>query len=254
MVLAASDLKLYAAASMPIDDASTTGGVIDPTTRIVFDDPNTANMISGVPYFSSSLASDTQSFCVTGRDMAKAMMTQYTALNGTSATSGSPANSFSEIILCSGIHNGTVTVKAPGNVTILTMESGVNCVRKPFYNLQFTATGKTFYEKIFLKNTNSVDLLQDAWIIQQSDPSGKMSFAIASGQNDANTVANRLTAPVGNSISASGFSTAPKNLVPGTADLRAGSGIGIWLKTVLTGTESSFKALYTTQASGTIIT
>jgi hypothetical protein len=247
MALQSTDLKLYGSANMPTADTGTCGGAIDTTTRVVFDDTTLPNAMNSKVRYYSSLASDNYQMCIVGRDVGRILASESIALNGASHVSGTLL--FSEILVCSGNHNGTITFQdQTTQTTFLSMESGVNAVRKPFYNLQFTTAGKTAYEKVFLKNTNTTEVLQNAWLLESADPSGKLTFALASGQNDNASSTNRLTAPT--YIMESGFSSLAKP-VPGT-NLNAGSGIGIWVQTTLTGTECSFKSTYTIQASGLI--
>jgi hypothetical protein len=188
--------------------------------------------------------------CVVGRDPSRILCSESLVLDGTNHVSGEVT--FSEIILCSGHHNGNVVFQdQTTTTTFLTVESGIYCVRKPFYDLQFTSVGKTAYEKVFLKNTNTTEALQNVWITETADPSGKLEFALASGQNDSYSVANRLSAPT--YILASGFTSIAIPFLDTWPHLYPGSGIGCWLKTILTGDEHSFKSTYTIQVSGTIV-
>jgi len=236
MPFKSTDLKMYSSANMPKNDTDTCGGVIDTTTRIVFNDITLPNMFNSKVRYYSDEAADNTVICIVGRDVSRVLCSQSLTLNGLNHVSGT--TTFSEIILCSGNHNGSVTFDDQDTTTtFLIMESGVNCVRKPFYNLQFTNVGKTAYEKIFLKNTHFTEALQDAWIIETADPSGKLEFALASGQNDSETTTNRLTLPT--TIAIDSFSSSNKAITD--THLYPGSGIGIWLKTTLDGIEGSFK-------------
>lgn len=249
MPLAATDLKWYGSSNMPRNDSDICGGLIDVSTRVVFDNTTLPNVLNGLICMYSSLAEDTGAFKVYGRDTSKVLNSENFTLNGVTQVSGSVT--FSELLMCSGAHHGTLTIQdQTTHTTIIAMESGVNILRKPFYDLKFNTGGKTAYEKIFLRNNHATDALQDVYLTETSDPSGCLTYAVASGQNDSGTTSNRLTLPT--SIAAASF-TSSTSTIPGT-HLYPSSGIGCWLKLSLEGTMHTFASTYTIQSSGTIVT
>lgn len=248
MALTSADLKWYGSTNMPINDTDAAGGLINLSTRVVFDNTTLTNTLNDYLRMYSTLAEDTGTFKVYGRDASRILNSETFTLDGANHISGVVL--FSEILMCSGNHHGTLTIQSQtAPATIIAMESGVDIMRKPFYDLRFTSAGKTAYEKVFLKNTHATDALQDAYLIENSDPSGKFTFAVSSGQNTSDLATNRITLPT--DIAAGSF-ISTSILIPGT-HLYPGSGLGVWLKTDLTGTEHSFKTTYTLSTSGTII-
>lgn len=81
-----SNLRFYGSANMPDVDGATTGGAVDFTTKIFFDDitPN------GLMDYVSSSASDTAAtITITGRDATGVIVTETKTLTGTTPVNGS---------------------------------------------------------------------------------------------------------------------------------------------------------------------
>jgi hypothetical protein len=152
-------------------------------------------------------------------------------------------------LVASQSHSGTITFRNTAGSGLATMESGVDTIRRPFYNVAADAAGgstRNFYEKFFLKNKSTTNALLDAVIIESSDPSTKLTFALQSGINDVHQVANRETAPT---TSVTAFSSSAKN--PSGSIINTGVAIGIWLNLTLNAGDTPAKTTYTLQASGT---
>jgi hypothetical protein len=251
MSILASELIFYGSANMPEADGNTAGGAIQTATRVIFDSATLANAPSGALGCSSSDADDTtQTLTITGRDAAGIIVTEALSLNGVTNVSGTQY--FERILkaVVDDAHNGTVTLRDKESATIVAIESGVLTVRRPFYDVSSDAVGgseRNYYEKIFLKNTNDALALLSPTISESADPSENLTFAVANAQNDAETVANRQTAP-----SEVGSFSSDAKTIPNT-NLPAGSGVGIWMKLTLAAGEAAAKTTYTFGVTGTSI-
>lgn len=253
MGLNASGLILYGSVNMPEADGLTAGGAITGNIKVVFDNADKTNVPSGQLGLNSSLAGDTSQVWFYGRNAGGNLINEMVTTNGITTVSGTLV--YERLLKVAatgtGFHNGTLTVRDFQNQTVVTLESGIHSVRRPFYGVSAEAAGganKDYYEKVFLKNSDSTYALLGAQLHETSDPSNKIVFALSNAQNDTETVASRLnTAPT----LVSAFSGLGKS-VPGT-DLNAGSGIGVWLKLTLNAGDVAAKTFYTIQASGSSI-
>lgn len=133
-------------------------------------------------------------------------------------------------------------------------------VRRAFYNAASDVPGgssRTYYEKVFAVNNNTVTALTAAAISKQADPSaGTLQFALCNALNDTATVANRQTAP-GSGITAFSSGAAPQSInVPSPQNLPSGAAPnaagaqGIWLSLLLTAGLAAAKTSFTLRAQG----
>lgn len=269
MSVVSSDLVIYGAANIAESDSGTMGGAIDTTVRYVFNsatlvnDPTASGGDGELTVVSDNVA-DTMNITVTGRNASGSIVSQTIALNGTTVVDIT-TNTFERLLkveLASSAA-GTVTLADNANGagtignTIVTIETGVTEIRTPFYNVSADVSGgsaRTFYEKVFLKNNNSTNALLSTVIVESADPSSNVTFALEDAVDDTGTSTNRVTAPSASEIGASGFDSADKTMSTetdaSTADLAAGSAIGIWLALTLAAGASAAKTTYTLQAQG----
>lgn len=251
MSVSASDLVFYGSASMPEDNSTTSGGAIDTTTKIIFTDIASTDQVTAI---SSAAGDTTQTVTVYGRNAGGTIVSEGLSLNGTNRVTGAVAFERILKVVVNAAHTGTITVtqdNSPTFTSIGTLESGVLTLRRLFYDSASDASGgssRDFYEKIFLKNTNSTFTLSNAQIAEQADPSGNMTFDLEDAVNDNNSVASRLnTAPTGMS---SLFNGSTKT-VPGGGNLITSAAIGIWVKLTLAAGTAAAKTTYTLRATGT---
>jgi hypothetical protein len=127
----------------------------------------------------------------------------------------------------------------------------VNYVRRPFYNVSSDVAGgvtKNYYEKVFIKNTNTVNNLLEASVYELTGGlASSVSWALDLVQNGTTSVASRRTAPaagVGTFVTDQTLSG-----IPG-GDLSSGSGIGAWLNLTLAAGTAATKDIYTLAVSG----
>jgi hypothetical protein len=251
MSIVSTDIKIYGAANIAEDDVSIHGGAIDTTVKYVFDDSTLTNTLNDKVSVSGSLADDTtQVITITGRNTGGSIISENINVNGLTSVDGN--STFERLLKISidAVHNGSINIlKQTGGTLISSIESGVLSVRRPFYNVSSDVTdgeSRDFYEKLFIKNTNTVNSLLNATIAESGDPTGYITFDLEDAVNDNNSVASRLNTAPTNMLGT--FTSATKN-VPGT-DLPAGSGIGIWLKMTLPAGAVAGKSTYTIGAAG----
>jgi hypothetical protein len=249
MSVVASDIVFYGSANMPENNTDASGGAIDTTTKVVFDDIAATDNVTVI---SSNAGDTTQTVTITGRDGTGAIVSEALSLNGTIRVVGS--QSFERIlkIVVDGAHSGTITVtrdNGPTYTSIATLENGILTVRRLFYDSAADAAGgstRNFYEKIFIKNNNSTTALSNAVVKENSDPTGNITFDLEDAKGDNNSATNRLTAPTGMLGS---FDNNDKS-VPGS-NLGSGEAIGVWLKLALTAGASAAKSTYGLRLTGT---
>lgn len=220
MPVVASELIAYASLNMPEDDTATSGGAIDPDTRVVFDQIVVDDTLRAV----SSNASDTATVTIEARLPNGTVVSEAKALTGTTDISFNTLGTVDRVlqVTLSADAAGIVTIKTSVGTVIGTIPIG----ERGFLAVHREATGSSsstqdFYYKIFLKNTNSTFTLQSGVVTLVEDPPSRVTFALAAAINDSGSVSNRKTSP------GLTFNTAQKS-VPAT--LTAGAAIGVWLK------------------------
>lgn len=242
MSIVSSDLVFYAAASMPSDDVSTSGGAIDTLRRLDFTQISSAEKIK----FSSSNAGDTtQTLTLTGRDSTGALVTETLSLTGT--TNVISANTYERLLKAelSATCAGTVTVQGNTSSTVFrAIPAGERGFMAIFRQLASDpASAKDFYCKGFWKNTNGTLTLTSASVAQNADPSSVITHALDASVGASTSVANRLTSP--------GFTfDDTAKTVPGGGGLAAGAAIGVWLDLHLAINAAALKTSYTTELDG----
>ncbi len=252
MAVAASDIVIYGAANIAQSDGATTGGAIDPTIRYIFDDALSANTLDDTVGCVSDDAGDLDLLLhITGRNTAGSIVSDRIRTNGlTAVTSGT--QSFERIlhVSLSGIsHTGNITITGVSNGSgIATMDSGVNEVRRPFYDVAADSLGgsqRDFYEKVFIKNDSITNSLLAAQVVETGDPSGVITFALEDAVDLTGSISTRLdTVPTGVTAFSDGTI-----LVPGT-DLAAGTAIGTWIKMILPDGAIATKTTWTLNVNG----
>lgn len=250
MSVVASELIVYAAASMPDTDAGVNGGAIDPLRRLAFTQISANDDIEAV---SSAAGDTTQTVTVEGRNAAGAIVSETKTLTGTTAVIFSTIGVIERVLKVemSATAAGTVTIRrSPAGATLATIPIGERGFLAPFRKCASDPSVlKNYYCKCFVKNTNATLALLSAVVKQNADPSGKITHLLASAVNDSATAADRLTAPsAANTLDPDTFDDTDKN-VPGT-DLAAGAAIGVWLRLQLAAGDAALKSTYTLEING----
>lgn len=246
MAILSTELIAYCAASMPIDDTSTSGGAIDAKNRPVFTQFGANALLS----LTSTSASDTGNVTVNGRLASGALDTETYALTGTTEKMGAKTWERVLSVTMAADAIGTVTAKqGSGGSTIGTIAIGERGFRALFYDSASDPVAtKTRFEKIFWKNTNGSLSLTSAAMKLTADPSAKIRIGVAATIGDSGSVANRLTSP--------GVTFVDDNVsqnINATPTLASGSAIGVWIEQALGIGDSPVRSTFTTQLSGNTV-
>lgn len=242
MSIVASDLVAYASTNMPNDDVSTSGGAIDTLRRIDFTQMSSNGTIKVV---SSNAGDTTQTVTITGRLADGSIASETLNVNGTTGTSST--NTYERLLKAelSATCTGTVTVSNnTGSVTLRTIPAGERGFMAIFRQLASDpSVAKDFYCKFFWKNTNGTLALTSSQVVENADPSGKITHALDASLNASTSVANRTTSP------GFTFDNTAKN-VPNSQNLSSGSAIGVWLNLHLLANDAALKTTYTSELDG----
>jgi hypothetical protein len=249
MPIAATDIVVYASASMPDADTGANGGAIDPLRRIAFTQPAANDTVQVV----STAAGDTQTITVEGRNAAGGIVTETKALTGVTPITLSVLGTIERVLKAELASNaiGIVTVKrTTGGAVIGTIPVGergfMGLFRKAASDPSVT---KNYYTKVFVKNIHGSLSLLSALIKQNADPDARVNHLLATAINDSATAADRVTAPsAANTQDPDTFDDTDK-AVPGT-DLAAGAAIGVWMRLQLPAGDAAHKSTYTLEVAG----
>lgn len=259
MSVTSGDIKIYGSQYMQEDDLGIQGGDIALDTLVLFDNAILANYPSGAISVVSNLSTDSGSISIIGRNTGGSIISGAIDMTGSEPATG--LLSYERLLKIIALaHSGTVTVKDSGNNIITTIPSGISYVRRPFYNVAADIEGgssKTYYEKIFIRNNNTLNDLLNAGIAElQTGLYNQISFALENYCNfnasySANTSTNRLTAPTVD-LHPSGFDSNVKLLIEDT-NLQATGAIGVWLALTISPGASAEKNVYGLAVSGSTI-
>ncbi len=253
MSILSTELIAYASANMPEDDVSPYGGAINTGVKVTFTDiAATDNIV----VYSSATGDITQVVTIHGRKADGTVIDVNLNVAGTGKISTSPSG-YERLMAATinGAHVGTITVARDNNPTydtIGTMEPGVTGIRRLFNKAFSSTTAKDYYEKIFIKNTNTSLALLGATISEVAGGGAALvDFCLESGDNGNASGANRLTAPA-SGATLSGLRVFDSNTkpVPGT-DLASSGSVGVWVHLPLASGAAAQKNSYTLQIDGT---
>lgn len=245
MSIVTTDLICYGCASIPVDDASTTGGAIDITRRPVF-----TQFTSSAKLALISDGSDTRNVTIAGRDSTGALSTEVVALtNAVEVLSVNTYERIQSVNAASSSGTRTVTLKqGTGGTTIATIPVNEVGVYMMFQN-SFSSTGtQVRTEKLFWKNTNGTLTLTSSTVTLTADPDAKITIALAASLNDSTTISDR-TQSTGLTFSDDGVALS----LPSSGNLAAASRIGVWIKQTLGASDPALKSTFTTQLAGNSI-
>jgi hypothetical protein len=244
MPVAASDLVAYAAASMPDDDVSTSGGAID-LLRYVDFTPIAAD--DDLEVVSDDAADTTQTATLEGRLADGSLGSEVVTLDGTTPVVFSTLGVIERVLSfeLSTAAAGTVTLRrSVGGATVRVLAAGQRGFVSMFRKAASEANPTDRYEKFFWKNEHATLALASAEVKQSADPQATITHALATAVDDTGSVTNRKTAPAGLV-----FDDTAKT-VPG-GSLGAGETIGVWLRLTRAGDAPAVKDTYTSEIAGT---
>ncbi len=245
MAIASTDLVAYAAASRPEDDASTTGGAIDPSMRVSFTQLAANDTLRA---FSSSAGDTTQTLTVRGRNAQGELVECTAELNGTDLIPLSPTTTFERVIdaVLDGVCVGDVVLeRVTGGTDVGIIPPGEIGFTQLFISAASESSQAVRYEKCFVKNNHGTLSLTQAVVQCTADPAGKIEVGLSATKDDTATVANRKTAPGGISFVTENTPIAVEDDV-----LMAGEGVGVWVKQTLDAADSPVRSSFTVQVSG----
>lgn len=251
MPIAASDIVVYGSATMADDDSTLNiGGAIDTSVRLVFSDIVATDTVE---ILSDNAGDTTQTVTIYGRDSGGTLVSDALSLNGTTVVTST--QSFERItkVTVSAAHTGTITVRDTAtDTTIAAIESGVLTIRRPFYAAAAEASGgaaRDYYEKVFIKNNHGTLALTSSTIAEQTDPSGKVTFALEASLNGSDTNGAGNNRQTVGSLSGYTFDSTTKN-VANSQSLTAGAAQGVWLKLSLAAGDAANNTSYTLRVAG----
>jgi hypothetical protein len=243
MAVQESDLIVYCAANMPNDGVSTVGGALDTGARPLEDSFGATAVLAAV-----GEAGEARNLTVTGRLATGSVASEVVPLDGTNEVLSS--NSYERILslvldASSGVRSVQCKQGSGGTVRHTINPDETKAYRLFRQSTADSATPQTWYEKLFILNTNGVDDLLNAVVDLDTDPSGNLAFDLAAAKDDAVTSTNRQTAPAG----ASWVEEGNPQAVPGT-DLNSGEAIGVWLRLSLSAGEAGSKSTAPVKITG----
>ncbi len=247
MAIAASDLKLYASADTPEDDATQAGGAIDEARRLDFTQI-AAN--DDLEVLSGSAGDTSQTATLTGRNTAGAIVSEGVTLTGTTAAIFSTIGVVERVIKfeLSATAAGIVTVRrSVAGATVRTVPIGERGFEILFYDSASESGSTIRYQKGFYLNDHATLTLNVAKVQLTADPDSIMDFALGSAKDDSETTTNRKTAPA----AVSSFDDTQKN-VPATT-LEAQSRIAVWFRMQLPADDSPHRTTATSELTGTSV-
>ena len=256
MAFAGTDIVAYLSANRPENNASTSGGAIDATMRLI--DRTVAFDINGASGdkidLVSSSASDNSGVTATleGYAVDGTWISEARTLNGVGHVQSTATFHHLLRIELSANAVGNVTVaryNAAAPVTLFTIPIGEQGAAAMFLKIAAEAGGGatvTAYEKLFLKNTNAIFGCVSSIFYCGTNENSRLTFALecaggtgAAYQVDGGTesVANRVTAPNGGgTYTFAAAATVGAGLAMGDAadgNLSPAEAQGIWVKCVL---------------------
>lgn len=244
MSITESELKLYAAASRPTDDESTSGGAIDTSCVLSITQPAAADQLRA----RSSNGGDTMELTITFRNAAGEITEETKNLTGTSnVTFDGTAERILSVSLASA-PSGNVTIErntAP-NAEVVVIPIGKQKASILFIDSASDTDPTVRYEKVFWKNEHGSLSLTNATIELTADPSSSIKIGVEESLNGTDTVEDRLTAP-------DGISFVDDSVLVGVPDdvLPAGDAIGVWIEMSRGAAAAALKSTFTTRLAGT---
>jgi len=247
MSVVGTNLVIYTAVNMPTDNTTIVGGDINSGIRASFDDPSSASQII---IYSSDVGDTSQNLTITGRTVAGMVISESMALNGTVNVTSTYTYGRVLHALLDTTADGVVSVSGSSVNKITDIPAGESGFRRPFYDATASVdTAQTYYEKVFVKNNNSIFALTDAQITEVNDGlSSKIDFGLEDTKQADQTITNRETVPTG---IGGGFGVGPSGIINDI--LLQNDYQGIWFKLSLDAGESATNSFYEVQISGTTV-
>lgn len=160
------------------------------------------------------------------------------------------------------VPDATTTYEVATGMVFPILPNPVTAVIRPFSGVASDIVGgsaRTYYEKIFILNTDGTTAWTQAQLIKQVDPSGlysgggALNIAACTALNDTVTIANRQTGPAsGVGSFSSGAAPQSVNLAAQTAAANAATQAqGVWIQLSLAAGQSPANTFFDLRPSGT---
>jgi len=245
MAILAAELIMFSSLNHPVDDAATSGGAIDATSR-----PELTQYSANAVMVVKSDGADTRTGAVRYRTTAGVIATWNFTLNGaTEVNSGITAERILDwhVDSTSGTRVASLLQGAGGTVrsTIAINEDERILL---FRDSTSEASIAVRHEKPHFKNTNATLSLTTATLKLTADPSTRYRQAICAAKGDSTSVTNRKTVPGGVTFVDDNVAQA----VP-TGALAAGENIGFWVEQNLPANDPPNKTTVTFELAGSSI-
>ena len=247
MPIVAADLVPYASASMPDDDVSASGGVVDLTRKVDFTPIAADDTITAV----SDNVGDTQNLTIEARDTAGAVVSETKALAGTTGIDFTVLGTVERVLKAelasAAVGNITVArgLAAGPGPTIRVIDAADFGFMRMFRKSASESAATTRFEKFFWKNEHASLSLDAAHVDQSADPAAVITHALDATKDAGTSVANRKTSP--------GFTFDDTDKSVPTNFLGAGEEIGTWLQLSLVADNAAIKDTYTSELEGTTV-
>lgn len=225
--LGANNIVIYGSASYQSDDRSgPQGGAIDLATKII-----TTRVNLGVIEIYSDNPNDIgPTYLVTGIIRGGYIVQQTAVLNGVLPITLKEMSVMKVEKIGGAAILGEVTVRSGatiiGTLSIDTLTSTETTIlRRLFCQAQGSRSfTKTYYEKVFIRNTHQYSTLTHINISESLDEENNVEFGFDPDINGNSTSASRLSRP--KIVPASQFKSTPRVL----PDLNPGEAIGMWVR------------------------
>jgi len=231
MAVVDSDIVYFGSQVMANDDLTTQiGGAIDLTTNVIFVDIDPDGTVEAL-----SDGADTRMLTIHFIDNTGVVTSETRTLTGAAPVAfTSIMKTILRAVLSAPDGVRTVTIRETGPVDdLIVLGPTIITVRRVFHDvIAEGASGntRTYFDKVFVKNTNGVDSLTASEVLLIDDVQGVITFALEftlDGITDNGVGNNRQVAPI-----AFVFDQTTK-AVANSGNLTPGSAQGIWLQNTL---------------------
>jgi hypothetical protein len=148
--------------------------------------------------------------------------------------------------------NSSSTFRVSKGVYFAKTPFEVSEVRRPFYNASADpSSAETFYDKIFLSNEHATLTLTTASVVEFSDPSGDITFALETTLDGTGTNGGGNNRQVAPSSGVGTFDSTTKTVA--TGQIPAASRQGVWLKLSLAAGATAQNTTYVPELTGATV-
>lgn len=252
--VAADHIGLFCAIAHPLTDSGIPGGNCDPSMRAMFTDIAANDDLEVV---SSDATDTTVPFTIRALDPSGNSVVQTATLNGTTPVVFSSLGVIERIeeAFLSTPAVGDVTVqRSVGGAVVAVIPAGERGFRRIFRRAYSHPTNpKDYYEKIFVRNIHTYYTIANVSVVEDTDPTGFLTFAMAATLDDEAFSTSRLDPPAVADLQDPDTFDASLKMIPGDgSNLDPEHNAGVWLKMSIPAAEAVFKDTYTLEIAGEV--